>query len=158
MVLQAIRTVGGLLKSSDGFIQVTCWFLMEGSYYTYELSICLSNGQTRRGVWFPGSGGDKGLESEVQGPRGLGSEERGSRVQHVKIWGPEGLKDAVPLLNFQIQLLGEEIWGKNCIFEDKIKLWVFKLFVFKNKLTLVWNFFISDYKIEPLWSLNYFQI
>ena len=33
--------------------------------------------------------------------------------------------------NFSIQPLGEEIWGKDCIFQDNIKVLVLKMFVSK---------------------------
>ena len=39
--------------------------------------------------------------------------------------------DSFCLEIFQIQLLGEEIWGNNCIFQDNIGVWVLKMFVSK---------------------------
>ena len=33
----------------------------------------------------------------------------------------------------QIWLLGQEIWGKNCLFQDNIGLWVLKMFVYKPR-------------------------
>ena len=43
---------------------------------------------------------------------------------------------------FQIQLLGEEIWGKNYIFQDNIELWVLKC-LSKKWPTFVLEFFKS---------------
>ena len=46
---------------------------------------------------------------------------------------------------FQIWLLGEEIWGKNYIFQDSIELLVFKTFILKKWPPFVLQFFKSDY-------------
>ena len=39
---------------------------------------------------------------------------------------------------FQIQLLEEEMWGKNCIFQNNIGVWVLKTFISKND-PFSWN-------------------
>ena len=45
-----------------------------------------------------------------------------------------------------MQLFGEEIWGKNCIFEDKIDVWVLKMLGLGEKRpSFVLEFFKSDY-------------
>ena len=44
-----------------------------------------------------------------------------------------------------MQLFGEEIWGKNCIFEDKIDVWVLKMLGLGEKRpSFVLEFFKSD--------------
>ena len=51
-----------------------------------------------------------------------------------------------PLLSstFSIRLLGEEIWVKNCIFQDNIRLWVLKMLVLK-KMT---HFYLGIFQIR----------
>ena len=86
---------------------ITCnWLLVEGPYYSYELSVCL------RGLW------ERVKVLGQSGVQGSGTRGLGSRVR--------GLENVVLVRNFQIKLLAEEIWSKNCIFEDNIGLWFSK--------------------------------
>ena len=48
---------------------------------------------------------------------------------------------------FQMQLLVEEIWGRNCIFQDNIRLWVLEVFVLE-KIT---PFFSCDFSNVTTW-------
>ena len=97
-------------------------------------------------------------ESRVQvlGAWGLGMGVWGPGT--VSVWGPGPggsrywefaglgvLKNVVLFMNIQIQLHGEEICGKNCIFKDNIELWVTQNVPLQKGPPLVIEFFKSNY-------------
>ena len=127
------------------------WLLIEGPYYSYELSVCLMGG-------LGGGSGSRYWGSSIcgQGTRGdLGSRyswSLWSRYQGIQ--GPGVLKNVVLFRNFQIRILGEKIWVKNCIFKDCIGCWCSKCSSWKMTPFSIRIFQILLFG-EEIWGKNY---